>query len=181
MGSDKARNIEDCITGPATGGHAVRAGAGASQRRQGCPAPGSRPRAPLGTARPRLASTDRAVAAQRLDLGVVAAELAQHGLGLLAQARRALPHAADVPASRIYTIDEIAADPHYAARGSIERIPALAGGTIAVPAVVPRLSGTPGGVRQRAPRLGEQTEAVLRELGRDDAEIEALRRDGAIG
>ena len=50
-----------------------------------------------------------------------------------------------------------------------------------MPAVVPRLSGTPGGVQQRAPRLGEQTEAVLRELGRDDAEIEALRRDGAVG
>ena len=118
----------------------------------------------------------RAARAAELD-AAIAAWTAGRGLDEVLAAMAA----ADVPASRIYAIDEIAADPHYAARGSIERIPALAGGTIAVPAVVPRLSGTPGGVRQRAPRLGEQTEAVLRELGRDDAQIEALRRDGAIG
>ena len=118
----------------------------------------------------------RAARAAELD-AAIAAWTAGRGLDEVLAAMAA----ADVPASRIYAIDEIAADPHYAARGSIERIPALAGGTIAVPAVVPRLSQTPGGVRQRAPRLGEQTEAVLRELGRDDAQIEALRRDGAIG
>jgi len=74
--------------------------------------------------------------------------------------------AAEVPASRIYTIAEIAADPHYAARGSIERIPSSTGGDVAVPAIVPRLSATPGAVRHAAPRLGEHTEAVRQELTR---------------
>ncbi|MBA3589008.1 CaiB/BaiF CoA-transferase family protein [Methylibium sp.] len=87
---------------------------------------------------------------------------------------------AEVPASRIYTIADLAADPHFAARGSIERIPALAGGTIAVPGIVPRLSATPGAVRQRAPRLGEHSDAVLRELGHDEASIAALRVKGSV-
>jgi len=77
----------------------------------------------------------------------------------------ALLKAADIPASRIYTIAEIATDPHYEARGSIERIPASVGGDLAVPAIVPRLSATPGRVRHAAPRLGQHTDAVRAELG----------------
>ena len=38
-----------------------------------------------------------------------------------------------------------------------------------------RLSGTPGGVRHRAPRLGEHTDAILDELGYAEPEIEELR------
>ena len=89
--------------------------------------------------------------------------------------------AADVPASRIYTIAELAAEPHYAARGNVERIPAQGGGTIAAPGIVPRLSATPGEVRTPAPRLGEHTEKTLRELGVDAATIGALRAKGVIG
>ena len=74
--------------------------------------------------------------------------------------------AADIPASRIYTVADIATDPHYLERGSIERIPSSTGGDVAVPAIVPRLSATPGLVRHAAPRLGEHTEAVMRELER---------------
>lgn len=88
--------------------------------------------------------------------------------------------AAEVPASRLYTVADLAAEPHYAARGNLERIPALAGGTIAVPGIVPKLSATPGAVHARAPRLGEQTDAVLRELGLDDGQITALRERGVI-
>ena len=72
--------------------------------------------------------------------------------------------AADIPASRIYTVADIATDPHYLERGSIERIPSSTGGDVAVPAIVPRLSATPGLVRHAAPRLGEHTETVMREL-----------------
>ncbi|MBA3597292.1 MAG: CoA transferase [Methylibium sp.] len=87
---------------------------------------------------------------------------------------------AEVPASRIYNIADLAADAQFAARGNVERIPALAGGTIAVPGIVPRLSATPGAVRQRAPRLGEHSDAVLRELGHDEASISALRAKGSV-
>jgi formyl-CoA transferase len=124
-----------------------------------------------------LARNDgRAARAQELDTAI-GTWTAQRDLETVLAAMAA----ADVPASRVYTISDLAHDPHYAARGNIERIPALAGGTIAVPGIVPRLSATPGAVQHRAPRLGEQTEAVLRELGRSDAQIAALRNQGVIG
>jgi len=124
-----------------------------------------------------LARNDgRAARAQELDTAI-GAWTAQRDLATVLDAMAA----AEVPASRIYTIADLAHDPHYAARGNIERIPALAGGTIAVPGIVPRLSATPGAVQRRAPRLGEQTEAVLRELGQSDAQIAGLREQGVIG
>ncbi|MGD8728393.1 MAG: CoA transferase [Gemmatimonadota bacterium] len=43
-----------------------------------------------------------------------------------------------------------------------------------------RLSETPGGVRQRAPVLGEHTEEVLGEIGYDASAIAALRDSGVV-
>jgi crotonobetainyl-CoA:carnitine CoA-transferase CaiB-like acyl-CoA transferase len=87
---------------------------------------------------------------------------------------------AEVPASRIYSVRDIVADPQYAAREMIREVPLPGGGTLKVPGVVPRLSKTPGGFTHGGPRLGEHTAAVLRELGYADDAIEALRRDGVI-
>ncbi|MBX3638148.1 MAG: CoA transferase [Rubrivivax sp.] len=74
--------------------------------------------------------------------------------------------AAQVPAGRIYTVADIAADPHYRARGMIERTMLADGSLLEVPGIVPRLSRTPGAIRNRAPTLGEHTGEVLRGLGR---------------
>jgi len=125
---------------------------------------------------PGLARNDgRAARAAELD-ATIGAWTAQRGQDEVLAAMAA----AEVPASRIYSIADLAAEPHYAARGNLERIPALAGGTVAVPGIVPKLSATPGAVQQRAPRLGEHTDAVLRELGHDEARIAALRAQGVI-
>ena len=43
-----------------------------------------------------------------------------------------------------------------------------------------RLSRSPGTVRQRAPMLGEHTEAILGELGYSAAEIAAFHSEGII-
>ncbi|WP_428422633.1 CaiB/BaiF CoA transferase family protein [Methylibium sp.] len=126
---------------------------------------------------PALARNDgRAARAGELD-AAIGTWTSRHGLDdvLVTMA------AAGVPASRLYTIADLAADAHYHARGNIERIPALAGGTIAVPGIVPRLSATPGAVHHRAPRLGEHSDAVLRELGHGDAAIAALRARKVVG
>ena len=71
---------------------------------------------------------------------------------------------AGVPAGRIYTAADIAADPHYQARGMLESVTLSDGSTLTVPGFVPKLSRTPGGHRRNAPTLGQDTEAVLREL-----------------
>ena len=72
--------------------------------------------------------------------------------------------AAGVPAGRIYTVADIAADPHYQARGMLQTVTLADGSALAVPGVVPKLSRTPGGHRRNAPSLGQDTEAVLAEL-----------------
>ncbi len=62
--------------------------------------------------------------------------------------------AADVPAGRIYTVADIAADPHYAARGMLLGAPQPDGSTLQVPGIVPKLLRTPGAVYRAAPALG---------------------------
>lgn len=93
---------------------------------------------------------------------------------------QALEQAA-VPAGRIYTIADIAADPHYAARGMLSSVRLDDGTELAVPGFVPKLSVTPGAHRRNAPALGQDTEAVLREVGITDAQLQALRARGVIG
>jgi formyl-CoA transferase len=83
---------------------------------------------------------------------------------------------AEVPAGRIYSAADIACDPHYAARGMIQSIVAGDGEPLKVPGIVPKLSATPGAIRSRAPKLGEHTEEVLKEIGYSPSEIEALRK-----
>ncbi|MDQ5897153.1 MAG: hypothetical protein QG612_1239 [Pseudomonadota bacterium] len=63
--------------------------------------------------------------------------------------------AVQVPVGRIYTVRDIAADPHYRARQMIERIVTADGLALEVPGVVPKLGDTPGGLFRPAPRLGQ--------------------------
>ena len=88
--------------------------------------------------------------------------------------------AARVPAGKIYTAKDIAEDPHYRARDMILRQTTREGYELAVPGIVPKLTGTPGAIRSAAPRLGDDTEAVLREAGLTDDMIRTLREQGAI-
>lgn len=86
-----------------------------------------------------------------------------------------------VPVGLAYTAADMLRDPHFAARESIVRVPDEKRGTLAMPNVFPRLSETPGTVRGPGPKLGADTEAVLRErLGFDQSQIAALQADGVI-
>ena len=89
-------------------------------------------------------------------------------------------NAAQVPAGRIYTARDIAEDPHYRARGMLERVTSADGLSLDVPGIVPKLSATPGGITRRAPLLGEDTESVLREVGVTPEQWAALREKGLV-
>jgi crotonobetainyl-CoA:carnitine CoA-transferase CaiB-like acyl-CoA transferase len=82
--------------------------------------------------------------------------------------------AAEVPASKIYTVKDIVADAHYAARAMIRTVPTPSG-PLKVPGVVPKLGTTPGRIDGGGPALGQHTDEVLAELGYDGARIAALR------
>jgi len=81
----------------------------------------------------------------------------------------------DVPHSPIMSMADIFADPHYRERGTIIDVPSDVG-PLSQPAVVPRLSATPGRVSHAGPSLGRHTDEVLRDLlGMSSPEIAALR------
>jgi len=87
---------------------------------------------------------------------------------------------AHVPAGRIYNVADIAADPHYQARGMIDEVVMEDGSRLAVPGIVPKLSVTPGGHRRNAPSLGQDTDTVLKEIGLTPAQIDALKQKGIV-
>jgi formyl-CoA transferase len=82
---------------------------------------------------------------------------------------------ARVPAGRVYTAKDIVEDPHFRARDMLLAQATRDGYTLEVPGIVPKLTGTPGALRSPAPRLGEHTDAVLRELGLSAVDIAGLR------
>jgi crotonobetainyl-CoA:carnitine CoA-transferase CaiB-like acyl-CoA transferase len=86
-----------------------------------------------------------------------------------------------VPFGPVMTIDDIAGDPHFAARAMLPEIELpgfpepmrVAGQPI-------KFAATPAQVRDRAPDLGEHTDAVLAEHGVSPDEIARWREAGAI-
>ena len=82
---------------------------------------------------------------------------------------------AKVPVGRVYTAKDILEDPHYQARGMLLKQQTRDGYVVDVPGIVPKLLGTPGSVRSSAPQLGDDTDAVLAEIGFSSNDIAALR------
>ena len=107
----------------------------------------------------------------------IGAWTAQHSVS---EVLAALDQAA-VPAGRIYTVADIAADPHYQARGMLQSVRMSDGSDLTVPGIVPKLSRTPGSHRRNAPTLGQDSDAVLREVGLSEAQIQALKDKGIVG
>jgi formyl-CoA transferase len=88
--------------------------------------------------------------------------------------------AARVPAGRVYTVKDIFEDAHYRARDMLLRHRTREGYEVDVPGIVPKLTQTPGAIRSPAPRLGEDTDAILAGMGLSPADIALLREKGVI-
>ncbi len=88
---------------------------------------------------------------------------------------------AQVPVSRVFTLDDIFSDPHYRARAMLASVADEDLGTVSMVAPVPKLSETPGTIKWAGRSIGADTERILRELGGfTNAEIRALESAGAI-
>ena len=88
--------------------------------------------------------------------------------------------AAGVPAGRVYTAKDIHEDPHFRARDMILTQTTRDGYDLDVPGVVPKLSATPGTLRTSAPHLGDDTDAVLKQIGLSTEQIAQLRGKGIV-
>ncbi|MBK4988249.1 CaiB/BaiF CoA transferase family protein [Pseudomonas sp. S36] len=88
--------------------------------------------------------------------------------------------AAEVPASRIYSAEDMFNDPQYLAREMFLQAKLPDGKAFRMPGIVPKLSDTPGAAEWVGPALGEHTDAVLVRLGYDAVAIAGLRQAGAV-
>jgi crotonobetainyl-CoA:carnitine CoA-transferase CaiB-like acyl-CoA transferase len=79
----------------------------------------------------------------------------------------------------VQTTDELLADPQAWAGGGFVDVPDGSSSQTMINTPVDFL-GTPGAPRAMPPELGEHTDEVLAELGRDAATIAALRADGVV-
>jgi formyl-CoA transferase len=82
---------------------------------------------------------------------------------------------AGVPAGPIYTVPEALDDPHARARGMVQELMHPQAGRVKGLGNPVKMSVTPPVLGKAAPALGEDTDAILRELGLADGEIAALR------
>ncbi len=126
---------------------------------------------------PALRRNDgRAAQAARLDEAIAAWTGARSPAAVTEAMRRA-----EVAVGPIQSIADIAEDPQFIARGALEPVTLADGQAMRVPAVVPRLSATPGRTRWLGPELGVHTRDVLGGiLGLDDAAPDRLGAGGVI-
>ena len=86
-----------------------------------------------------------------------------------------------VPCGPIYSAADMMADPHFQARGLFQQVE-INGAPLKIPAIMPRLGGTPGGTRWPGGDAGCDTESVARgELGLSEEEFQRLKAEGVFG
>jgi crotonobetainyl-CoA:carnitine CoA-transferase CaiB-like acyl-CoA transferase len=88
---------------------------------------------------------------------------------------------ARIPAGPVLDLDQVLEDPQVKARELLKFVD-YPGVSRPVPLAdtAVRLSASPGGIRHRAPTLGEHTDEVLSELGYSAQEIETLRKGEVV-
>ncbi|SEI89836.1 formyl-CoA transferase [Pseudomonas linyingensis] len=87
---------------------------------------------------------------------------------------------AEVPASRIYSAEDMFSDPQFLARDMLQSARLPDGKEFRMPGIVPKLSETPGSTEWIGPQLGEHTASILQQLGYDAECIAGLKAQGAI-
>lgn len=101
-----------------------------------------------------------------------AAHASTHVVAVLEEAR--------VPVGPIYNVEDMVRDEHYNARGMFESVE-IDGKPLKIPAILPKLTGTPGRTDWPGGAIGSHNTEVLQGiLNLDDDELVALRDAGVI-
>ncbi|MEZ5590878.1 MAG: CaiB/BaiF CoA-transferase family protein [Gammaproteobacteria bacterium] len=125
---------------------------------------------------PRLAHNDGRVQHEQEVDAAINAWTSQHSaadvLAAMEQAR--------VPAGPIYSVADMFNDPHYQARGLFEQVE-VDGEPLKIPAILPKLSETPGGTDWPGPALGSHNAEIFGTLlGLSEAEQAELHQAGIV-
>lgn len=87
----------------------------------------------------------------------------------------------DVAASIVYSVADVVEDEHLRVRQTLARVPDAAEGAVLMHSALPRMSRTPGEVREAGRALGADNEQIYEELlGFDRARLDDLRARGVI-
>jgi crotonobetainyl-CoA:carnitine CoA-transferase CaiB-like acyl-CoA transferase len=88
--------------------------------------------------------------------------------------------AAAVPAGPIYNVEDMMRDPHFVARGLFQEVE-VDGKPLRIPALMPRLSATPGATDWPGPEVGAHNQEILGGLlGLSQSDLDSLRSEGVI-
>lgn len=88
----------------------------------------------------------------------------------------ALMEGSDICFAPVLSMEEAPGHAHMKARGTFVEIEG-----ITQPGPAPRFSRTPGGIRNRAPKRGENADAALKDWGFDEDQVATLRASGVLG
>ena len=86
----------------------------------------------------------------------------------------------DIPITEIYAIDQIDQHPHVKSVGLFQATEHPSEGPMVAIRPTALFARTPASIRSPAPKLGQDTDAVLREAGLTPDELQALHAAGAI-
>ena len=84
-----------------------------------------------------------------------------------------------VPCGPVYSAVEMMDDEHFKYRGLFEQVE-INGEPLKLPAMMPKLAGTPGGTDWPGPEVASHTDEILAGIGLDRATITALKSSGVV-
>ena len=87
--------------------------------------------------------------------------------------------AAEVPVGPIYSVEDMVNDEHYQARNLFEQV-STPSGPLKIPAILPKLSKSPGSTDWPGGEVGTHTQEILAELGFSEAQVKQMRETGDI-
>lgn len=87
--------------------------------------------------------------------------------------------ASRVPCGPVYSAVEMVADEHFNYRGLFEQVE-INGEPLKLPAMMPKLAGTPGSTEWPGPEIASHTDEILEGLGMDSSTITHLKSLGVV-
>ena len=84
-----------------------------------------------------------------------------------------------VPCGPVYSVADMMEDPHFKQRGLFEQVE-INGEPLRIPAMLPKLSTTPGTTEWPGAEVASHSDEILQGLGLDGTQIKALKQRGIV-